>query len=224
MPNPRPKANIREKEIHQAVGKAISRYAQVEFALAEIIRIVLRISFTQAHVVFFSISSIRSRLELIETLLVERFTPTVKQHWNSRSGFLQTLAGVRNAVAHWHSSVTLHLPANREDQAIVEFKLSPPPGPTAGSMHLTDLELFTDDCMVMMRDLHSFVRIIKKRRGALPKKYLKPIPHRNQVSLQPPQTPKAQQPQRPPSRPKLSRAQKRAKALKDAHERKKKQT
>jgi hypothetical protein len=53
----------------------------------------------------------------------------------------------------------------------------------------------------------------------LPDKFLKPIPYRNTAFLRPPPKPKEHGPRRPPSRPKLSAAERRAKALKEARQR-----
>lgn len=207
-----------DKPLHEAVGRAISEYAQVEFTLASILQNLLRISFRDAHCVLFAIQNTRSRNELFQILLEDRFTTAIRKHWATCQKFLQTLATYRNAIAHWHASATLHLLL--DDKARSEWRLSHPvPGYGPSSVGLEQLGLFMADCKAIRTDLSSLVAIAKERPDTLPEKFRRPITHQNQAVLRQRRKPKESQPQRPPSRQsvqkgkKSSSAQRRKEAL-----------
>jgi len=201
----------------QAVGRAISDYAQVEFTLASILQNILGIDFRQAHAIFFAIQNTRARHELYQTLLELQFKSGIRKYWSSCGAFLQKLGLFRNALAHWHASVTMYVSKDENETPESEYRLSHPvPGSGFRTIGLEDLKLFTADCNAIRKDLTALVFLTKERPDALPEIFLKPISHRNQADLRPPPRPKAPQPQRPPSLPKLSKAQKRAKAKKAA--------
>jgi hypothetical protein len=208
-------------QIHHAVGKAISEYAQVEFALASILGNLLRVDFAKAYMIFFAVQNVRARHELFESLLAIQFKAGISKYWDSCSKMLQTLALFRNALAHWHSSPTLVL-AREPDQGHIEYKLSHPVPGNFAEIEMSDIELFRTDCRSIRTALTDLAKLAKRRPATLPKRFRQPITYRNQASLRPPQTPKAPGLRRKPSVPKLSRAQKRAKALKDARMAKKK--
>ena len=79
-----------------------------------------------------------------------------------------------------------------------------------------DFPPFLKDCLAIRQDLSSLLSLLKERPSTLPDKFQQPIIHRNEAVLRPRRTAKAPQRQRPPSKPKLSAAQKRARALKNA--------
>ena len=219
MSDPKLQINTSEDQLHEAVGKALSGYAQVEFAMATVLRNVLKIDFLQAHTLYFAMQNTRSRLEAFQTLLEARFGPNIAKYWESCSAFLLRLATFRNALAHWYASPTIIL-GKTDAENRLEYKLSHPVPNNFGKVRTADIEHFEIDCHSIRTALTDLAALAKRRRGRpLPKRFRQPITYRNQASLLPPRTPKAPGPRRPPSVPKLSRAQKRAKALKDARRR-----
>jgi hypothetical protein len=210
-----------EGPLHQAIGGAISDYAQVEFNLASILQHLLKVDFRQAHAIFFAIQNTRARHELFQSLLQMQFKDGVNKYWNSCAAFLQTLAKFRNALAHWHTMVTIYVAAEEDKPDTSEFRLSHPvPGSALPTIGLNDLALFTGDCLAIRKSLSALIVLAKDRPDTLPEIFQRPIAHRNQAVLQPHRKPKAHQPQRPPSRPsalqkgkKPSAKQRRARAL-----------
>jgi hypothetical protein len=206
-----------EGQLHQAVGNALSKYAQIEFALASVLRNLLKIDFLQSHTLLFAIQNYRTRLTTLSELLEARFGKSVTKYWDSCSEALQKLAQFRNALAHWHASATYILGAKEDDAGKLEYKLSPPAPGDMRVVRTADIEKFTTDCWSMLRLLNDLASTVKrKRRPPLPKRFGRSITYQIQACLRPPPKPKEPGHRRPPSRPKLSRAQKRAKALKDA--------
>src|SRR5258705_11342825 len=100
-----------EDQLHQAVGRALSEYAQIEFALASILRNLLKIDFLQSHTLLFAIQNYRTRLTTLSELLEARFGTSAKKYWDSCSEALQKLAQFRNALAHCHATQTITLGA-----------------------------------------------------------------------------------------------------------------
>jgi hypothetical protein len=214
-------------ELNLAIGEAIQVYASVETAQAMVVEGLLRTDFKRAYAVFFAVQNIRSRNKLIETLLEIEFGDQLSKHWRSCAKFLEILANFRNAAAHWHPMGIIVLkpkgdtsPSNPYLQGIAHPVSSYPFRPLVPR----DFVPFKKDCLFARTFLAELYDVVTRRPSPLPEKFQQPIAHRNLAVLQPRRTAKAPQPQRPPSVPKLSPAQMRAKARKDARERAKRKS
>jgi hypothetical protein len=204
---------------HQAVGRAIEAYSRVEAEEAFLLRAILKTDIRTAYMVCFAVQNTRSRVELIEGLLKYKFSNNFEAYWASCSKFIATLTQFRNALAHWHLYWNVY---TNHDESEFRYSLSlGPPVPSGKKSILeSDIPLFLKDCENISEALRDLSKFIANRRKALPQRFQKPIACQNQADLQPPPSAKAPQPQRKPSVPKLSRAQKRKKALKDARKKK----
>jgi hypothetical protein len=210
-------------ELHRAVGEAMEAYANVEATLASLLGTILNINFQKAHIIFFSVGNARSRLDMIEHLLKLRLKAAVfsklEDRWDSITEFLLTLAGFRNAIAHWHPHTNIYernSPTGESEFRMVPALGNPILGKSSVSLEVLSFPPFLTDCNYIRGELSGIIPLAKKPPRTLPKRFWKPIDGQNQAVLRPPPTAKAPQPRRPPSKPKLSPAQKRAKAKKDA--------
>ena len=204
---------------HQAVGSAIEAYSRVEEEQAYLIKAILRSDTRTAYFICFAIQNTSRRVELIDNLLRYKFANKFETYWGSCSKFIGVLAQFRNAIAHWHPRLQTY--SNETEVRYVQ-SLRPTLPSELGDIQEKDISLVSKDCdniCAAMRDLSKF---IASRRRPLHQRFQQPIACQNQAVLQPTPTPKGPQPQRKPSVPKLSRAQKRAKALKVARATKKK--
>jgi hypothetical protein len=79
--------------LHQAVGEAMDTYSHVEAHLAEIVGNLLKVNYRKSHMIFFAISSMPSRLDLIEGLfllhLKGQHLPDFKKYWASVQKYLR---------------------------------------------------------------------------------------------------------------------------------------
>ncbi len=198
---------------HQAVGRAIDAYSKVEAEEAFLLKAILRTDIRTSYLISFSVQNIHSRLELIGNLLTYKFTNKFQVYWNSCSKFIRVLAKFRNAIAHWHPHIQAY--STNDEISYVESRRSPIPGGMA-PLRESDIPPFVQDCEDISNALRDLSKFISARRKTLPRRFQLPIAYRNQAELQPRRSSKAPPPPRPPSAPKLSRAQKRAKALKHA--------
>ncbi len=190
-------------------------YAKVEWSLALLLQSLLGVDLPKAHAIFFAIQNTRSRNELFQSLLAQEFNGELKKYWASCSKFLLKLAKFRNAIAHWHPHVSLY--ENAASELIIRPALrSPIPRSDFHSIEIENFDDFHIDCQHIADEIIELFGVVVERPSAWPQKFLNPITHRNLAVLKQPHTPKVRQPRRPPSVPKLSAAQKRAKALKDA--------
>lgn len=210
------------RNLNQATGEAIQDYARVETSQAMLIEALLHIDFERAHAVFFAVQNVRSRTKLIETLLEIEFKDQFQKHWNSCAKFLLKLADFRNAAAHWHPMGIIILSKDKSKSRVVEGIAHPVSGYPYRPLMPDDFAPFRKDCLFARTFLSELCDAIDRRSSPLPEKFQKPITPQNLAVLQLRRTAKAPQLQRPPSVPKLSPAQKRAKALKDAREQAKK--
>jgi hypothetical protein len=217
----RPDLTIRIPEpssLHLAVGRGIDAYSRVEAEQAFLLKAILKTDIRTAYLICFAVQNTRSRVDLIENLLRYKFSNKFETYWDSCSKFIGILAQFRNAIAHWHPSLKIYSDVSNELRYVQS--IAPPVPSNLRHIEEKDIPAFVADCENICAALRDLSKFISSRRRSLPQKFQQPLAYRNQADLQPPPIPKAPQPLRPPSRPKLSRAQKRAKALKDARTKK----
>jgi hypothetical protein len=204
---------------HQAVGRAIDAYSRVEAEEAFLIQAILRTDIKTAYLICFAVQNTRSRIELIENLLRYKFSNKFETYWDSCSKFIGILAKFRNAIAHWHPHLQIY--SNQQETRYVQSLRSPV---RSGLQPIRegDIPPFVEDCDNISSAIRDLSKFIAARRRSLPRRFQQPITCQNQAGIQPRRIAKAPRPPRKPSTPKLSRAQKRAKALKDARMAKKK--
>jgi len=210
----------------KATGLALQAYVQVEAALIRLLQNILGCDSRQARLIFLSINNVRSKLELFDSLIEHRFGDKVEPFWNSCHQFLQRLAAVRNAIAHWHPVTRIYASPHAEDDPKSAEPTLADPSFNNRSLTLPDLRKFIGDCNYIRTEIGRLSAKLemgakRSRRRPLLKKYRGLAVRQNAIVLPQSQTTKASGPQRPPSVPKLSRAQRRAKALKDARRREK---
>jgi hypothetical protein len=165
---------------------------------------------------------VRARGELFQDLLNIEFEGRLKKQWDDCNKFLLALAKFRNAIAHWHPYMNVYA---SQDGSRLKYV------PAIGALALGELEPleekdiapFIEDCYYIRQEIMGLrVIAIDRRSSPIRDKYPELKFRPNLAVLQQRPRPKASQPPRPPSVPKLSPAQKRAKALKDAKGKKKK--
>jgi hypothetical protein len=210
--------NPEHKEIHSAIGQALDAYASVEGSQVMVLEAILKVSSSEAAIIFFSVQNTRSRCDMFDELLKVKHQSNYTKFWSKCQAFLLKLASYRNAVVHWHPVVALYQDSSGKvvDHA---HELSDPWG--GGYYHdirSGDIPAFVEDCRYIEQELHALKRDLSGEPVELasPNRFVQPVIRENLAALRRPQMPKAPQAPRPPSVPKLSRAQKRAKALKDA--------
>jgi hypothetical protein len=198
---------------HQAVGRAIDAYSRVEAEEAFLIQAILRTDIKTAYLICFAVQNTRSRIELIENLLRYKFSNKFETYWDSCSKFIGILAKFRNAIAHWHPHLQVY--SNQQETRYVQSLRSPVPSGLQ-PIREGDIPPFVEDCDNISSAIRDLSKFIAARRRSLPRRFQQPIACHNQAGIQPRQIATAPRPPRKPSTPKLSRAQKRAKAVKDA--------
>lgn len=199
-------------------------YAGFEASSASLIQVLLKANYSQSMAIYFAVKSSRDRLDLYEKLILLRLSEKngkkFMPFWNSFTAYLQVMTKFRNALAHWHPFVSLYEYSEAvegEEKYRTRPSLADPiPKPDSPSIYEEDIGLFVSDCRYASGTLTLLYDYFEKKPRSLPDKFQRPIDRQNQAVLRPPQRTKALQPQRPPSVPKLSRSQKRKKALKDA--------
>jgi hypothetical protein len=78
--------------LNEAIGEAMQAYALVETTQASIIEALLKTDYQRAHAIFYTAQNVRSRNELIETLLELEFKDALRKFWVSCSKYLLTLS------------------------------------------------------------------------------------------------------------------------------------
>jgi hypothetical protein len=208
-------------ELTTRIGEAIEAYAKVEGMLALLFQRILKIDMQRAYLIIFSIQNSRARDGLFGDLLAMEYSGKLDEYWESCSLFLGKLAKFRNAIAHWHPIFNVF---EHEKTGKLKFEHAmahPNLKTTLGSIGALEIGPFLVDCWKIRGRLSDLEVLMRERPDALPERFQQPIPDRNLAVLQTPPKPKGSKPPRPPSVLKLSRAQKRAKALKNARGKKK---
>jgi hypothetical protein len=200
---------------HQAIGSAIDEYSGVEAQQAYLIKAILRTDVRVAYLICFAVQNSRSRTESIGDLLRYKFSGQFELYWESCSIFLGKLTKFRNAIAHWHPQPRLFASANVTSRV---YAIRRPVPNELLPIKEADIAPFETDCANIIKAIYDLGKFILRRRKPLPRKFQRPIVYQNQAFLRQPPMPKAPQPQRAPSVPKLSSAERRKKALKDARE------
>jgi hypothetical protein len=134
------------------IGIAVRAYTQVEASQSRLLSVLLGIDIKPASAIFFSVQNVRSRNELFNTLLTQRFDDRFTKFWESCSSHLQRLAGVRNNFVHWHPYTLLRM----DGEGTAETRLmNPMPGRT-GRASVADVEPFQKDCSYIKSGLDQF--------------------------------------------------------------------
>jgi hypothetical protein len=208
------------QELRAQIGEAIEAYAAVEAEQAMLLRKILSVDYREAFIIFFAVQNVRARGEMIQELLDLRFAGRLKNYWASCNKFLLVLAKFRNAVAHWHPYTNLY--ENKDQTRHYEPALGPPSPGNLLPLEAKHFPAFIEDCEYIISHLRMLATRVSEGLESLPQKFQPPEVRRNLAHLPQRQRPATPNPLRPPSVPKLSPAEKRAKALKDAREAKKK--
>jgi hypothetical protein len=206
------------QQIREQIGEAIEAYASVEAEQAMLLRKILAADYREAFIIFFAVQNVRARGEMIQDLLDLRFGGRLKSYWANCNKFLLALAKFRNAVAHWHPYTNLY--ENEDQTRHYEPALGPPNPNNLLPLEAKHFPAFIADCAYIIGHLQMLATRVGEGPESLPQKFQAPAIRRNLAVLPQREMPKAQKPRRPPSVPKLSPAQIRAKALKDAREKK----
>lgn len=209
-----------DPKIHQAIGKAVDLYTRVEAAQADILQSILKVKPAPASVLFYSVRSVRTQCEMIDALLRFAHGDKFKAFWTKCSTFLFKLSLYRNAIVHWHPHIDVYVKTTRMGFTVTGENVlgNPSLGRRGKSLTLDDFPLFYQDCVYIREELIALARDLKKQRRGRPshQKYRQAIIRPNLADLQPPARAKEPKPPRPPSKPRLSAAQRRSKALKNA--------
>ena len=210
-------------KLHLAVGEAMEAYANYEATAASLIRVLLKTNYRQAMAIYFAVKSSRDRMELFENLIILRMSAKHRSKfepfWNSVTSYLQVMTKFRNALAHWHPYITIYEDIKSGDGKPYLYRptlADPVPNPNGRSLHAEDIGPFVQDCKFAQGIFTLLYDYFDKKPRSLPEIFQRPIERQNQASLRSPPNSKARQPQREPSVPKLTAAQRRAKALKEA--------
>src|SRR4051794_23367738 len=81
------------------IGIAVRAYTQVEASQSRLLSVLLGIDIKPASAIFFSVQNVRSRNELFNTLLTQRFDDRFTKFWESCSSHLQRLADVTPRIS-----------------------------------------------------------------------------------------------------------------------------
>jgi hypothetical protein len=215
--------NPETKEIHAAMGRAIDAYAHLEYSLTYLLQALLGVRPHDASIILFSVQNVRSRLEMIQTLLSSKQQDDrYKQFWTKVSAFLLKLSVFRNAIVHWTPAVSIY---KSKDGKIAKHEhelMHPWNNPKYSTVTTKNIADFIADCRYIEQEIHALKRDLSGEppEPASPRRFLEPKIRPNLAHLRPPQNPKERQPRRPPSVPKLSAEQQIAKAAKDARKKK----
>lgn len=214
--------NPEKTDLHTAIGQAVEAYAKVEGAQSMVLERLLNISSHEATVIFFSIQNVRTRNEAFQTLLTIKHKEKYTKFWKKVASFLSTLSKFRNGVVHWAPAVVLYRSKEGKTVKHEHELMHPAYNSKFDLIDRTKIDNFVKDCRYIEQEIHALKRELDgdPPERASPHRFLRPSIRPNLAFLQPPPTPKARQPRRPPSVPKLSAAQRRAKALKDARAKK----
>jgi hypothetical protein len=143
-----------EKEIHASIGKAVEAYGKVEGAEILLIQTLLGLDYASASIVF---SNVRSRPNLIESLLDRKFENKYQKYWKSCSSFLSSLSLFRNAVVHWHPAIALYTDSKQEHVVHHEHTMMHPVvGKGFGDLRPKHFPDFIEDCEFIYQELMSF--------------------------------------------------------------------
>jgi hypothetical protein len=203
--------------LYRAIGESMQAYAQVERLLASVLEAILRVDFRRAHAIFFAMQNVRTRNELIETLLNLEFGGGLRKFWASCSQYLLVLARFRNAVAHWHPHINIYVSKDEMETRAKNALGHPVLDRNLGSLEEEDFPPFLKDCFYIREQLSSLVAYVRERPATLPEELQRPLARRNQAVLRRRGKPEAQRSQPMPSRQskrgKPSRKQRRLRAL-----------
>jgi hypothetical protein len=143
------------ERLYRLIGEAMQTYAMVEAHQATLFELLLKTDLRRANAVFFAIQNVRTRNELLETLLELEFGSGLERYWASCSGFLSKLAQFRNAIAHWHPYVNIYARNDGSDWTPIPAVGDPVLGRNARSLEATDFPTFIRDCLWIREELSS---------------------------------------------------------------------
>jgi hypothetical protein len=186
--------------LNEAIGEAMQAYALVETTQASIIEALLKTDYQRAHAIFYTAQNVRSRNELIETLLELEFKDALRKFWVSCSKYLLTLSQFRNAIAHWHPHMNFYGSNGPETWRVRPALGHPVLSRNFDGIEKDDFPPFLRDCAYIREELSSLIEFVRELPATLPEKFRRPIGRRNEAVLRRRRKSTAQQPPRLPSR------------------------
>ncbi|MEN3238963.1 hypothetical protein PUR29_36620 [Methylobacterium ajmalii] len=94
-----------QSEFHRKVGEAFEYYSRFEGYHSRILSSILNIDDDQGTLIFFTVQNVKSRNELILSLLEMKYGIKYRDFWRSVATFIENLAAFRNVLAHGHRIV-----------------------------------------------------------------------------------------------------------------------
>lgn len=102
MTDPRTSFTVSTRDMHEAIGAAMTQWAWVEDALVKLLHAVLGCELEQAGIIWYSVVAFRGKLEMVDALMQQatKAKPLMKR-WPSCQSYLGELSSKRNQLAHW---------------------------------------------------------------------------------------------------------------------------
>jgi hypothetical protein len=192
--------NYIEKAIHAHMGQAIEAYSRVEQIQVQLLAVVLRLEYKMAAAIFYSVQNVRSRNEMIQTLLTLKYGEKYKEFWDSCTAFLSKLSVFRNAIVHWHPITIIALFSGDRDYGLKNTS----PLKQTRTLEAKDFPAFIGDCSYITMEIETFMWMLRgdapQQQPSWQEKFSQPITRQNQADLRPPPKPKAPKRPRKPSR------------------------
>jgi hypothetical protein len=117
----------KRKNLHEAVGDAIGRWANLEAAMATLFAVALRLEIADACKLLVHIKTFSLKLDLLDAAVKIRIPADATARWNSIVELIRELSGDRNYLAH--AGVAFHGPGdpNKEESwSKADIKVGPP--------------------------------------------------------------------------------------------------
>jgi hypothetical protein len=153
--------NPENKEIHAAMGRAIDAYAHLEYSLTYLLQALLAVPPYEASIILFSVQNVRSRLDMIQTLLSTKHQDKYKKFWTKVSAFLLKLSVFRNAVVHWTPAVALYRSKDGKLAKHEHELMHPWNSPRYSTVTTTNIADFVRDCQYIEQEIHALNRDLK---------------------------------------------------------------
>jgi hypothetical protein len=99
-------ARFTKDEFHNARGRAIQEYAELEQALCSLFACLSDIKPDTVGIIFFRITNSRVRDVILEKLLKKKHGNTYSIFWNSFIKLIDQISRRRNEIVHWNALMT----------------------------------------------------------------------------------------------------------------------
>lgn len=180
----------KERRLMEAVGRAITRWGNLEFQLLETFSAATKLPLKTTTALFSNIQTFSLKLTLVNSVMCEALHEQYLPHWNSLVEYIRELSGDRNHLAHMPMVMHGHGPPDQVNPDAVDPLIGPSSAKSIlktedrrDPMDFLEVEQLVEDFQEAVELIMSLTKAMQQP-PPLPAKFAQPVVRRRAPAKQ----------------------------------------